>query len=95
MKLDYALVAKEVLEIESASLLQATKRLNGKILESIVECIINSQGKVVVCGVGKSGLIGAKISATLSSTGTPSVFMHPTEAMHGDLGLLQDRKSVV
>ncbi len=81
MKLDYALVAKEVLEIESTSLLQATKRLNGKILESIVECIINSQGKVVVCGVGKSGLIGAKISATLSSTGTPSVFI--------------DRKSVV
>lgn len=95
MKLDYALVAKEVLEIESASLLQATKRLNGKILESIVECIINSQGKVVVCGVGKSGLIGAKISATLSSTGTPSVFMHPTEAMHGDLGLLQKNDIVL
>ncbi|WP_289686643.1 SIS domain-containing protein, partial [Helicobacter japonicus] len=88
-KLDYALIAKEVLEIESATLLEATKKLNGIELEKIVNLIVDSQSKLVVCGVGKSGLIGAKISATLSSTGTPSVFMHPTEAMHGDLGLLQ------
>lgn len=88
-KLDYALIAKEVLEIESRSLIQAIERLNGAELESMVNLISSSCGKLIVCGVGKSGLIGAKISATLSSTGTPSLFMHPTEAMHGDLGVIQ------
>ncbi|WP_334095327.1 KpsF/GutQ family sugar-phosphate isomerase [Helicobacter typhlonius] len=88
-KLDYALIAKEVLEMESNALLQAAKKIQSAELEKIVELVADSKGKLVVCGVGKSGLIGAKISATLSSTGTPSIFMHPTEAMHGDLGLLQ------
>lgn len=88
-KLDYTEIAKEVLEIESQALLEAIKRINGAELEAIVEKIFHSRGKLVVCGVGKSGLIGAKISATLSSTGTPSVFLHPTEALHGDLGMLQ------
>ena len=46
-------------------------------------------GTVVVCGMGKSGLVGAKITATLTSTGTPSVFLHPAEAMHGDLGIVR------
>ena len=87
--LNYAEIAKEVLEIESQALLEATKRIDGAEIQAIVEKIIQSRGKLVVCGVGKSGLIGAKISATLSSTGTPSVFMHPTEALHGDLGMLQ------
>ena len=87
--LNYAEIAKEVLEIESQALLEATKRIDGAEIQAIVEKIIQSRGKLVVCGVGKSGLIGAKISSTLSSTGTPSVFMHPTEALHGDLGMLQ------
>lgn len=90
-KLDYALIAKEVLEMESNALLQAAKKIQSAELEKIVELVADSKGKLVVCGVGKSGLIGAKISATLSSTGTPSIFMHPTEAMHGDLGLLQKK----
>lgn len=89
MSLDYTKIAKEVLEIESQVLLEAIKHINGAELEAIVEKIFQSRGKLVVCGVGKSGLIGAKISATLSSTGTPSVFLHPTEALHGDLGMLQ------
>ena len=88
-KLDYVHIAKEVLEIESRALLEAIEKLNGAELQRIVEVIVDSQGKLIVCGVGKSGLIGAKISATLSSTGTPSIFMHPTEAMHGDLGVVQ------
>ncbi len=88
-KLDYTLIAKDVLSIESKSLLDAAKRLDEEELSAIIERIIHSKGKLIVCGVGKSGLIGTKISATLSSTGTPSVFMHPTEAMHGDLGLVQ------
>ncbi|TLD97196.1 KpsF/GutQ family sugar-phosphate isomerase [Helicobacter jaachi] len=89
MKLCYTQIAKEVLEIESKSLLDSIKNLDEQELARIVECIIESKGKLIVCGVGKSGLVGQKISATLSSTGTPSVFMHPTEAMHGDLGLVQ------
>ena len=89
MRQSYKDIAKEVLETESSALLAAINRLDEKELSSIIELIYRSQGKLVVCGVGKSGLIGQKISATLSSTGTPSVFLHPTEAMHGDLGLLQ------
>lgn len=58
-------------------------------LEKIIEIILESRGKVFISGVGKSGLIAQKIVATLSSTGTPSVFLHPVEAMHGDLGVLE------
>lgn len=53
------------------------------------DMILSAQGSVIVCGMGKSGLVGRKISATLSSTGTPSVFLHPAEAMHGDLGIVR------
>lgn len=53
------------------------------------DMILSAQGSVIVCGIGKSGLVGRKISATLSSTGTPSVFLHPAEAMHGDLGIVR------
>lgn len=95
MKLNYKSIAKEVLEIESRALLDALGRIDEGELDSIIERIIASRGKLVVCGVGKSGLVGAKISATLSSTGTPSVFLHPTEAMHGDLGLLQSEDIVL
>lgn len=89
MKLDYIQITKKVLDIESQALIQAQERLNTQELESIIELIANSRGKLIICGVGKSGLVGAKISATLSSTGTPSIFLHPTEAMHGDLGVIQ------
>lgn len=58
-------------------------------LEDIISIILESKGKIIISGVGKSGLIARKISATLSSTGTPSIFLHPTEGMHGDLGILQ------
>ncbi|MCG3717153.1 KpsF/GutQ family sugar-phosphate isomerase, partial [Aliarcobacter butzleri] len=53
-----------------------------------IDLIVNSKGKLIVTGVGKSGLVGAKIAATLASTGTSSFFLHPTEAMHGDLGMI-------
>src|SRR5437764_14876280 len=62
-------------------------RLNAT-FEKAVEILFACKGRVVVSGMGKSGLIGRKISATLSSTGTPSFFLHPAEALHGDLGLL-------
>jgi len=58
-------------------------------LQQARDMILSAQGSVIVCGMGKSGLVGRKISATLSSTGTPSVFLHPAEAMHGDLGIVR------
>ena len=50
--------------------------------------MVKAKGRVIITGMGKSGLVGRKISATLSSTGTPSIFMHPAEALHGDLGMV-------
>lgn len=63
--------------------------------EDAVDAILNTDGKVVLCGVGKSGLIAKKIVATLASTGTEAVFLHPTEALHGDLGILSARDVVI
>lgn len=79
-------IAKEVLEMEAKELLDSTSRLDEVVLSKIVELVLNH--RLVIIGVGKSGLIGAKMAATLSSTGTPSIFIHPTEAMHGDLGAI-------
>ena len=73
-------------EIEGLSLL---KEFFNSDFEEAVSAIFNSKGKVVVTGLGKSGHIGRKISATLSSTGTPSYFIHPTEASHGDMGMIE------
>ncbi|MFO7869572.1 MAG: SIS domain-containing protein [Bacteroidales bacterium] len=63
--------------------------------ENAVEIITRSEGKVVVMGVGKSGLVGQKISATLSSTGTPSLFLHAGESLHGDLGVVEEKDTVL
>lgn len=86
-------IAKEVLEIEAKELLDSTSRLDEIVLSEIVELVLNH--RLVIIGVGKSGLIGAKMAATLSSTGTPSIFIHPTEAMHGDLGAIQKNDVVL
>jgi arabinose-5-phosphate isomerase len=80
-------IGKRVLEEEKRALENLIKGLD-KSFKEAVEVIANSKGKVIVTGMGKSGLIGKKISATLSSTGTPSVFLHPAEAIHGDLGVI-------
>ncbi len=77
--------AKRVLKIEAEGLSQLSRKI-GKSFEQAVKLILKSQGRVVVTGMGKSGLIGHKISATLSSTGTPSLFLSPAEALHGDMG---------
>jgi arabinose-5-phosphate isomerase len=87
MKNDYIAIAKETLQIEAQTLLEAGERLDEGI-EKAVEAILGCRGKLVVTGVGKSGLIGAKMAATFASTGTPSFFLHPTEALHGDLGMV-------
>ena len=83
----YSIIAQETLEIEARTLLGAKERIGDEFKEA-VELILPCKGKLIVTGVGKSGLIGAKIAATLASTGTPSFFLHPTEALHGDLGMI-------
>jgi arabinose-5-phosphate isomerase len=79
--------AKRVLRIEAQALQEMLERLDAS-FERAVQLLATCQGRVVVTGMGKSGLIGRKISATLSSTGTPSFFLHPADALHGDLGML-------
>jgi arabinose-5-phosphate isomerase len=79
--------ARRVLRIEAEALTELLQRLDAS-FERAVELLLACKGRVVVIGMGKSGLIGRKIAATFSSTGTPSVFLHPAEAVHGDLGML-------
>ncbi|HID00026.1 MAG TPA: KpsF/GutQ family sugar-phosphate isomerase, partial [Piscirickettsiaceae bacterium] len=83
----YQQSAKRVFDIEAAAIANLKTLLNDD-FDGAVEAILNSSGRVVICGMGKSGLIGKKIMATLASTGTPSFFMHPGEAFHGDLGMV-------
>lgn len=79
--------ARRVLRMERDALAETETRL-GDELARAVEMIARSNGRVIVCGVGKSGLIGRKIAATLTSTGTPAVFLHPADSVHGDLGIV-------
>jgi arabinose-5-phosphate isomerase len=94
MNNDYIAIAKKTLEIESNALIEAMGRV-GEEISRTVETILACRGKLVVTGVGKSGLIGAKIAATFASTGTPSFFLHPTEALHGDLGMIGAEDAVL
>jgi len=79
--------AREVLATEARAIEAVAQRL-GPEFDLAVEIVVQCTGRVVVTGMGKSGLIGKKIAATLSSTGTPAMFLHPAEALHGDLGML-------
>src|SRR5256885_1422022 len=79
--------AKRVLEVEAAAILGLIDHLDGVFVD-VVELINSCAGRVVTMGLGKSGIICKKISATLASTGTPSFFLHPAEAIHGDLGMI-------
>ncbi|EAK9941523.1 KpsF/GutQ family sugar-phosphate isomerase [Campylobacter lari] len=85
--MDAIKIAKEVFETESKTILDLCDNLDEGFNKAI-ELILSIKGRCVVSGMGKSGHIGAKIAATLASTGTPSFFMHPGEALHGDLGML-------
>lgn len=86
-------LAKEVCKIEADSILKLQDRI-GENLDKALDIIIGSKGRVIVTGMGKSGHIGRKIAATLSSTGTPSYFLHPAESTHGDSGIIT-REDVV
>jgi len=86
--------ARRVLRIEAEALGEIMQRLDARFDEA-VELLLACKGRVVVSGMGKSGLIGRKIAATFSSTGTPAAFLHPAEAIHGDLGMLMRDDAVL
>lgn len=86
--------ARRVLRIEAAAIADLTSRIDSE-FEKAVDILYACRGRVVVTGLGKSGLIGRKIAATFSSTGTPSLFMHAAEALHGDLGVLAEGDAMV
>ena len=84
-------IGENVVRIEADALRALADRLAGPMAEAFtraVECLYSCGGRVVVTGMGKSGLVARKIAATLSSTGTPSLYMHPVDAVHGDLGMI-------
>ncbi|MBT3955365.1 MAG: KpsF/GutQ family sugar-phosphate isomerase [Elusimicrobiaceae bacterium] len=85
---------KEIIQSETKALSLTAKKLDKNFIKA-VNTIFESKGKVVVFGIGKSGLIGRKIAATLSSTGTESFFVHPVEGLHGDLGVLRDGDTIL
>jgi len=85
--MDLINIAQNTLHIEADALKTAASRLDQNFLDAIAT-ILNTQGKLIITGVGKSGLVGAKMAATFASTGTSSFFLHPTEALHGDLGMI-------
>lgn len=93
-KINHILTAKSVFEIESKSIADLSKNLTADFSKA-VDTILKSKSRVIVAGIGKSGIIGKKISATLASTGTSSLFLHPTEAFHGDLGMVQKNDVVI
>ena len=81
-------VAKETVKIEAKAIANLEHLIDNEFVEA-VENIYNSKGRVIVTGIGKSAVIGSKIVATLNSTGTPAIFMHAADAIHGDLGIIQ------
>lgn len=91
---EIAEIAREVLRIEAEGILQLVERLDES-FATAVEWIFAAAGRVIVTGIGKSGIVGRKIVATLSSTGTPALFIHPVEAMHGDLGMVRGEDIVL
>ncbi|MCF6339932.1 MAG: KpsF/GutQ family sugar-phosphate isomerase [Sulfurimonas sp.] len=91
--MNYKQIAQETLNIEAQTLLNSAKNIDDT-FNKAVDIILACKGKLIITGVGKSGLIGAKMAATFASTGTPSFFLHPTEALHGDLGMI-DKNDVV
>ena len=87
-------LAQDVLKIEANEILKASCKISNEFSEA-VECILGCEGRVILSGIGKSGHIAGKIASTFSSTGTPSFFMHPGEASHGDLGMITEKDIVI
>ncbi len=93
-KSDLIAVARQVLDIEIEGLRAVSEQIDGGFSQTL-ELMGKCKGRVVVCGIGKSGLVGRKIAATLASTGTPSFFLHPVEGAHGDMGMLRPEDVVL
>lgn len=93
-KLKIIATGLSVLEIESKAIAELRDKINAEFVESCL-ALLNCEGRVIVMGIGKSGHIGRKIAATLSSTGTPAFFLHPAEASHGDLGMITSKDLVI
>ena len=87
-------IAKEVIDIEIRAL-KLLKSSLSKNFEKVINILLKTSGKVVFSGIGKSGHIAKKISSTFSSIGTPSFFLHPSEANHGDLGMISSKESII
>jgi len=92
--LDLISIAQETFQIEAEALIKASRELDQRFLDAI-DIIESTKGKLIVTGVGKSGHVGIKMAATFASTGTASFFLHPTEALHGDLGMIGEGDSVI
>ncbi len=86
--MDIKKIAIDVFESEAKEIENLSNRITVD-FENSVKKIFNCKGKLIISGMGKSGIIGKKISATMASTGTPSFFLHPAEAYHGDLGMVE------
>src|SRR3954462_15210062 len=80
--------ARRVIRMEAAAVAALESRLDQEFVRA-VETLLNARGRVIVSGIGKSGIVARKIAATLTSTGTPATFLHPVEALHGDLGIVE------
>jgi arabinose-5-phosphate isomerase len=97
MEFDYKNIikkAKEIFDIEISGLREVQDKIDENFAKAIV-LIMHSDGKIIFCGMGKSGKIAEKIAATMSSVGTPSLFLHPSEAAHGDLGILEQKDILI
>jgi len=92
--MDALSIAKRVLQTEADAVRALIDKLDGS-FEKAIDIIYSAKGRVVVTGMGKSGLVGKKIAATLASTGTPAFFLHPAEASHGDLGMVTTRDVII
>lgn len=93
MKVNILQIGKEVLKNEAGAVLVIAKQLDRSFVE-VVELMYHTKGKIIITGIGKSGIVARKIAATLSSTGTFSLFVHPVEALHGDLGMV-DKNDII
>lgn len=94
MSHDILSIAKKTIELESKSIANLTKLIDSD-FENAIKCILKNKGRIIVTGIGKSAAIATKIVATLNSTGAPAIFMHAADAIHGDLGMIQEDDVVI
>ena len=95
MTTNYFADVRELLKVESDAIAQTADRLNSAEVERVIELLASCRGKVVVLGVGKSGIIAQKIAATMTSAGTAAFHLHPSDALHGGLGMVQEGDVVI